>query len=82
MRQAVDAEEEKRVQEITEKVAEPARDAGDGYVYPPLNLFHKAEPVDTQNMQEELMHNADLLVKTLESFGVKTKPLGISGGDP
>ena len=80
VRQAVDAEEEKRVQESTEKVAEPARDAGDGYVYPPLNLFHKAEPVDTQNMQEELMHNADLLVKTLESFGVKTKPLGISSG--
>ena len=52
----------------------------DGYAYPPLSLFAKAQPVDTQGMEEELMHNADLLVKTLESFGVKTRPLGISSG--
>ncbi|HIW53794.1 MAG TPA: DNA translocase FtsK [Candidatus Ruthenibacterium merdigallinarum] len=52
----------------------------DGYAYPPLSLFAKAQPVDTQGMEKELMHNADLLVKTLESFGVKTRPLGISSG--
>lgn len=80
VKQAVDAEEEKLAQENSQNVTEPAREDADDYVYPPLNLFQKAEPVDTQNMQEELMHNADLLVKTLESFGVKTKPLGISSG--
>ena len=52
----------------------------DGYAYPPLSLFQKAKPVDEQHIEEELTHNADLLVKTLESFGVRTRMQDISRG--
>ena len=52
----------------------------DGYAYPPLSLFQKAKPVDEQHIEEELTHNADLLVKTLESFGVRTRLQDISRG--
>ena len=31
-------------------------------------------------MEEELTHNADLLVKTLSSFGVQTRMMDISRG--
>ncbi len=77
VKQAVTASEQKPEQT---ELAPQEPPSADGYAYPPLSLFRKADPVDTQNMEEELMHNADLLVKTLESFGVKTRPLGISSG--
>lgn len=51
-----------------------------GYAYPPLSLFQKQPPDNEQNVQEELAHNADLLVKTLSSFGVQTRVLDISRG--
>ena len=58
----------------------PARGEGSGYVYPPLSLFQKQKPDDEKNVQEELAHNAELLVKTLASFGVQTRVLDISRG--
>lgn len=51
-----------------------------GYLYPPLSLFRKQPPTDEKNVEEELAHNADLLVKTLSSFGVQTRMLDISRG--
>lgn len=51
-----------------------------GYLYPPLSLFQKQPPTDEKNVEEELAHNAELLVKTLSSFGVQTRMLDISRG--
>lgn len=63
---------------ISAEQAQPQHESG--YIYPPLSLFHKQPPDDEQNVQEELAHNADLLVKTLASFGVQTRVLDISRG--
>ncbi len=51
-----------------------------GYLYPPLSLFQKQPPTDEQGVEQELAHNADLLVKTLASFGVQTRMMDISRG--
>ena len=51
-----------------------------GYAYPPLSLFQKQKAADEGDIEAELRHNADLLVSTLESFGVKTRMLDISRG--
>lgn len=51
-----------------------------GYLYPPLSLFRKQPPTDEKNVEEELTYNADKLVETLSSFGVKTRMLDISRG--
>lgn len=51
-----------------------------GYLYPPLSLFRKQPPADEQGVEQELTHNADLLVKTLASFGVQTRMMDISRG--
>ena len=50
------------------------------YAYPPLSLFQKQKPDDVEGVQEELRTNAELLVKTLESFGVRTRIIDISRG--
>ena len=62
--------------------AQPAAPAAQeaGYAYPPLSLFQKQKAVDEGDIETELRHNADLLVSTLESFGVKTRMLDISRG--
>lgn len=51
-----------------------------GYAYPPLRLFQKQPPLNEQNVQQELEYNAELLVKTLSSFGVQTRIVDISRG--
>ncbi len=51
-----------------------------GYLYPPLSLFRKQAPIDEKGVEEELTHNADLLVKTLASFGVQTRMMDICRG--
>ena len=51
-----------------------------GYVYPLLSLFQKQKIAKDENVQEELAHNAELLVKTLASFGVQTRVLDIARG--
>lgn len=67
-----------------EEAAEPAvpvvKESDTGYLYPPLSLFQKQPPTDEKNVEEELTRNADLLVKTLSSFGVQTRMLNISRG--
>ena len=50
------------------------------YQYPPIDLFQPARDPDEKGVQEEMRRNADTLVNTLESFGVKTRVLDISRG--
>lgn len=61
-------------------VPAPVEESDTGYLYPPLSLFRKQSPTDEKNVEEELTQNADLLVKTLSSFGVQTRMLDISRG--
>lgn len=58
----------------------PAQSEKGSYAYPPLSLFQPQKQPNTENVEEELEHNADLLVKTLASFGVQTRVLDISRG--
>ena len=64
-----------------------ARAAEDGeaeppkpYCYPSLNLFNATRPEDEAGAAREMKKNADTLVNTLESFGVKTHILDICRG--
>ena len=48
------------------------------YQYPPIELFEKSQDETDPGAQEELKANAQKLVDTLESFGVRTRVLDIS----
>ncbi|MEG1381580.1 MAG: DNA translocase FtsK, partial [Ruthenibacterium sp.] len=61
-------------------IVSASEDSASGYVYPPLSLFQKQKAPKDENVQEELAHNAELLVKTLASFGVQTRVLDIARG--
>ena len=50
------------------------------YTYPSLNLFNAAKPEDERGAAAEMKKNADILVNTLDSFGVKTHILDICRG--
>ena len=50
------------------------------YNYPSLNLFNDTRPQDEAGAVREMKKNADVLVNTLDSFGVKTKILDICRG--
>lgn len=50
------------------------------YQYPPIELFEKSKEESDPNAQDELKANAQKLVDTLESFGVRTRVLDISRG--
>ena len=50
------------------------------YHYPPLDLFDKAKDGGDAGAEAELKANAQKLVDTLDSFGVKTRVLDISRG--
>lgn len=50
------------------------------YEYPPIELFDKPAEETNEGAQSELQANAQKLVDTLESFGVKTRVLDISRG--
>jgi S-DNA-T family DNA segregation ATPase FtsK/SpoIIIE len=50
------------------------------YKHPPLSLFEKPKEDVDPNARAELKANAEKLVATLESFGVKTRILDISRG--
>ena len=56
--------------------AEPA----EPYCYPSLNLFNATRPDDEAGAAREMKKNADILVNTLDSFGVKTTMLDICRG--
>ena len=50
------------------------------YCYPSLNLFNPTRPDDEAGAAREMKKNADTLVNTLDSFGVKTTMLDICRG--
>ena len=50
------------------------------YQYPPLSLFEPAAQNEDPGAEQELEKTAELLVKTLESFGVRTRVLDICRG--
>lgn len=58
----------------------PGAEEAEAYQYPPLELFAPAASNEDAGAEEELKKNADLLVKTLESFGVRTRILDICRG--
>lgn len=60
--------------------AEELQEATYIYEYPPISLFEKGVNKHQGDVEKELKTNAQLLVSTLESFGVKTKIIDISRG--
>ena len=50
------------------------------YQYPPIELFERSPDESDPTAQDELKANAQKLVDTLESFGVRTRVLDISRG--
>ncbi len=50
------------------------------YQYPPIELFERAPDETEGGVQDELKANAQKLVDTLDSFGVRTRVLDISRG--
>ena len=50
------------------------------YKFPPINLLEKPRNISEGNVKEELKANAELLVNTLQSFGVETRIVNISRG--
>ena len=50
------------------------------YDFPPLDLLEQQRETDDSKAAEEMRKNADTLVNTLESFGVKTRILDICRG--
>ena len=66
--------------EATAAFAAQAKEEFPPYTYPSLNLFNAAKPEDERGAAAEMKKNADILVNTLDSFGVKTHILDICRG--
>ena len=62
------------------RMAPAVADEPEAYHYPPLTLFQQAPAGEDTGVEEELRKNAEVLVGTLESFGVKTRVLDICRG--
>ena len=58
----------------------PAAAEPQAYRYPPLSLFERTGTSEDAGVEDELKKNAELLVSTLESFGVRTRVLDICRG--
>ena len=54
--------------------------SNDEYVYPPLSLLTREKEWDDRSRDGEPSQTADLLVRTLQSFGVNTKVVDIFSG--
>ncbi len=71
----------KDVEAFTEEVEEKAEEKkNETYVYPPLSLLNESKSVDTAMVTREQNATADLLVQTLQEFGVSAKVIHISHG--
>jgi S-DNA-T family DNA segregation ATPase FtsK/SpoIIIE len=60
-------------QAATAPAEEPEAEESYQYQYPGIDLFEKAPEESDPNAQDELKANAQKLVDTLESFGVRTR---------
>ncbi|MCR5121053.1 MAG: DNA translocase FtsK [Ruminococcus sp.] len=69
---AIDPNDEYRV---------PAENETVEYVYPPVELLHEGERrIAEEDIQREIQDKSARLVETLETFGVKTRIIGIHRG--
>ena len=62
------------------RMAPAAAGEPEAYHYPPLTLFQESPAGEDTGVEDELRKNAEVLVGTLESFGVKTRVLDICRG--
>ena len=74
-----DPEQEEVVAE-TEKPTEKKQDETDTYCYPPLSLLNESKSMDESAAAREQTATADLLIQTLNEFGVSAKVIDISCG--
>lgn len=72
--QQIAAAEQQRITEIMEDIEIPP------YTFPTVNLLKNIPHTDSADITEELRNNADLLVNTLQSFGVQARVIDISRG--
>ncbi len=71
--------EEEKVTEA-EKPAEKKQEDADTYCYPPLSLLNESKSMDESAAAREQTATADLLIQTLNEFGVSAKVIDISCG--
>lgn len=72
--QEIAAAEQQRITELMEDIEIPP------YTFPTVNLLKDIPHTDSADITEELRNNADLLVNTLQSFGVQARVIDISRG--
>ncbi len=63
-----------------EKPVEKKQDEEDTYCYPPLSLLNESKSIDESAAGREQSATADLLIQTLNEFGVSAKVVDISCG--
>lgn len=72
--QEIAAAEQQRITEIMDDIEIPP------YTFPTVSLLKDIPHTDSSDITEELRNNADLLVSTLQSFGVQARVIDISRG--
>ena len=77
--QEVEDEETEEAEEKPEKPNE-AEEEKDEYIFPPLSLLNESKSTDTAAAAQEQNSTAELLVQTLNEFGVSAKVLDVSRG--
>ena len=74
-------EEEEEIEEfVVETETDKPKEEPEEYVYPPLSLLNESKSGDLSAAQREQSGTADLLVQTLQEFGVSAKVINISRG--
>ncbi len=68
------AAEQQRITELMDDIEIPP------YTFPTVNLLKDIPHINSADITEELRNNADLLVNTLQSFGVQARVIDISRG--
>lgn len=63
-----------------EKTVEKKQEEADTYCYPPLSLLNESKSIDESAAAREQTATADLLIQTLNEFGVSAKVIDISCG--
>ncbi len=74
------AEEEEPTDELQPVKDTPTEEEKAAYVYPPLSLLNESKSGDDAAALREQQSTADLLIQTLQEFGVSAKVINISHG--
>ncbi|MBR2338781.1 MAG: DNA translocase FtsK [Clostridia bacterium] len=72
--------EELDTEKASKKAEEKKPEEEDPYVYPPLSLLNESKSVDNAAATREQNSTAELLVQTLQEFGVSAKVINVSHG--